>query len=110
MLSKKGEAKQNAGILEIIHTDICGPFPIKFVDVFDSFVTFTDDFLRYGYIYPIKERSEVLDKFKIFKDEVENQHDIKIKVVRFDRGGRVLWSTYPVWPISWTFCKVLTGK
>jgi hypothetical protein len=28
-----------------------------------------------------------LDKFKIFKTEVENQHDTKIKVVRSDRGG-----------------------
>jgi hypothetical protein len=28
-----------------------------------------------------------LDKFKIFKAEVENQHDIKIKVVRYDCGG-----------------------
>jgi hypothetical protein len=67
--------------------DICGLFPIKFVNGFDLFITFTDDFSRYGYIYPIKEQSEALDKFKIFKTEVENQHDIKIKVVRSDLGG-----------------------
>jgi hypothetical protein len=67
--------------------DICGMFPIKFVNGFDLFITFTDDFLHYGYIYPIKEQSEALDKFKIFKTEVENQHDIKIKVVRSDLGG-----------------------
>jgi hypothetical protein len=69
---KKGEAKRSAGVLEIIHTGICGLFPIKSVDGFDSFITFIDDFSRYGYIYPIKERSEALDKFKIFKAEVEN--------------------------------------
>jgi transposase InsO family protein len=57
------------------------------VDGFHSFITFTDGFSRYGYIYPIKERSEALDKFKIFKTEVENQHNIKIKLVRSDRGG-----------------------
>jgi hypothetical protein len=84
---KKNEAKRNAGILEIVHTDICGPFPVKSVDGFDSFITFTEDFSRYGYIYPIKERSEALDKFKIFKAEVENQHNIKIKIVRSDHGG-----------------------
>jgi hypothetical protein len=50
------------------------------------FITFTDDFSRYGYIYPIKERSEALDKFKIFKGKVENQHNIKIKLVRSDHG------------------------
>jgi transposase InsO family protein len=73
--------------LELIHTDICGPFPIESVDDFDSFITFTDDYSRYGYIYPIKHRSESLDKFKIFKAEVENQHNLNIKVVRSDRGG-----------------------
>jgi hypothetical protein len=52
---KKGEAKKSAGVLEIIHTYICGLFPIKYVDGFNSFITFTDDFSRYGYIYPIKE-------------------------------------------------------
>ena len=84
MLKKiKKDAKQSAGILEIIHIDICGPFPVKSVDGYDSFITFTDDYSRFGYIYPIKERSEELDKFKIFKAEVENQHNLKIKVVRF---------------------------
>jgi hypothetical protein len=71
--------KRSAGILEIIHMDICDLFPIKFVDGFDLFITFTYDFSHYGYIYPIKEGLEALDKYKIFKDEVENQHDLKIK-------------------------------
>ena len=57
------------------------------MDGYDSFITFTDDYSRFGYIYPIKERSEALDKFKIFKAKVENQHNLKIKVVRSDRGG-----------------------
>jgi hypothetical protein len=83
---KKGEAKQSVGVSKIIHTDICGPFPIKYVDRFDSFITFMDDFSRYGYIYPIKEQSEALDKFKIFKAEVENKHNIKIKIVSYDCG------------------------
>jgi hypothetical protein len=52
---KKSEAKRSVGVLEIIHTYIYGSFPVKSVDEFDSFITFTDDFLRYGYIYPIKE-------------------------------------------------------
>ena len=56
------------------------------MDGYDSFITFTDDYSRYGYIYPIKERLEALDKFKIFKTEVENQHNLKIKIVRSDRG------------------------
>jgi hypothetical protein len=47
---KKGEAKRSAGALEIIHTDICGPFPVKSVDGFDSFITFTDFFVLWLYL------------------------------------------------------------
>jgi hypothetical protein len=50
---KKG-ANQSTTTLEIIHTDICGPFSVKSVDGYDSFITFTNDNSRYGYIYPIK--------------------------------------------------------
>jgi hypothetical protein len=45
---------------------------VKSVDGLNSFITFTDDFSCYGYIYPIRERSEALDKCKIFKVEVKN--------------------------------------
>jgi hypothetical protein len=86
----KKDAKWSAEILERIHIDICGPFPVKSVDGYDSFITFTDDYSRYGYIYPIKERSEAWDKFKIFKTEVENQHNLKIKIVRSDLGGSIM--------------------
>jgi hypothetical protein len=51
----KKNAKRSAGILEIIHTDICGLFLVASVDGYDSFITFTDDYSRYGYIYPTKE-------------------------------------------------------
>jgi hypothetical protein len=39
---------------------------------FDSFITFTDDILSYGYVYAIKGFSKALDDFNIFKSKVEN--------------------------------------
>jgi hypothetical protein len=76
------------------------------VDSYDSFITFTDDYSRYGYIYPIKELSEALDKFKIFKTKEENQHNIKIKIVTSDRGGG---STTIVIPHMTTFLDLSQG-
>jgi hypothetical protein len=104
---KKGEAKRSAMVLEIIHIGICGMFPVKSLDGFDSFITFMDDFLRYGYIYPIKERSEALDKFKIFKTEVENQHNIKIKLVRSDCGGEYYGRHTPYGQVPRPFARFL---
>jgi hypothetical protein len=103
---KKSGATCSSGVLEIIHTDICDPFNVIIVD-FNSFITFTDDYSWYGYIYPICERSEALEKFKVFKAEVENQHDTKIKVVRSDRGGEYYGRHTPYGQVPGSFVKFL---
>ena len=103
----KKDDKQSVGILEIIHTDIYGRFPMKSVDGYDSFITFIDDYSHFGYIYPIKEKSEALDKFKIFKAEVENQHSLKIKVVRSDRGEEYYGRHTPYGQVPRLFAKFL---
>nr|GEY15134.1 putative zinc finger, CCHC-type [Tanacetum cinerariifolium] len=84
--NKKG-ATRSTGLLELIHTDICGPFP-SVIGGHKSFITFIDDYSRYMYLFLINEKSESLDMFKNFKAEVENQLDRKFKVVRSDRGGK----------------------
>jgi transposase InsO family protein len=80
---------------------------VKSVDGYDSFITFIDDYSRYGYIYLIKERSEALDKFKIFKTKVENQHNKKIKIVRSDRGEEYYGRHTPYGQIPGPFAKFL---
>ena len=66
-------------LLEIIHTDVCGPMSIEARDTYRYFLTFTDDFSRYGYIYLMKHKSETFEKFKEFQSEVENYRNKKIK-------------------------------
>jgi hypothetical protein len=51
------------------------------------FMTLIDDSTRYCYVYLLKSKDEALDFFKIYKAEVENQLERKIKRVRSDRGG-----------------------
>ena len=70
-----------------MNTDIRGPFPITSWNG-HRFITFTDDYSRYGYLYLIHEKSQSLKMFKIYKTEVENQPNRKIKAVRSDRGGK----------------------
>ena len=81
---------------------------MKSVDGYDLFITFTYDYSCFGYIYPIKERSEALDKFKIFKAGVENQHNLKIKIVRSDRvGGEYYGPHSPYGQVSGPFARFL---
>lgn len=84
---RKLSANRSTGVLQLIHTDICGPFPTASWNGQQYFITFIDDYSRYGYLYLIHEKSQALDVFKVFKAEVENQLREKIKAVKSDRGG-----------------------
>jgi len=57
---------------------------------YQYFITFTDDFSRYDYIYLMKHKSESFEKFKEFQNEVQNQLGKSIKALRSDRGGEYL--------------------
>ena len=70
----------------IIHSDICGEMSIPTKSQKVYFITFIDDYSRYGYVYLLKHKSEGFDAFKIFKTKVENQLNKTIKVLRTDRG------------------------
>jgi hypothetical protein len=48
--------------------------------------SFIDYFSRNTWIYFLRKKSEVFDKFKEFKALVENQIDKKIKVFRTENG------------------------
>lgn len=48
---------------------------------------FVDDFNRFTWFYPSKQRSDLYKKFLLFKKFVENQFNRKIKVVQRDWDG-----------------------
>ncbi|GKC46035.1 retrotransposon protein, putative, ty1-copia subclass [Tanacetum coccineum] len=77
-------------LLGLIHTDVCGLFKITSRQGASYFVTFTDDFSRYGYVYLLKHKHEVFETFKVFQKEVENQLGKTIKSLRSDRGGEYM--------------------
>ena len=85
-----GTMERANDLLEIIHTDVCGPMSVEARGGYRYFLTFTDDLTRYGYIYLMKHKSETFEKFKEFQSEVENHHKRKIKFLRSDRGGEYL--------------------
>ncbi|GJV77886.1 zinc finger, CCHC-type containing protein [Tanacetum coccineum] len=77
-------------LLGLIHTDVCGLFRTVSRQGASYFVTFTDDFSRYGYVYLLKHKHEVFETFKVFQKEVENQLGKTIKSLRSDRGGEYM--------------------
>ena len=74
-------------LLWVIHTNICGSFIPLAMGGYKYFITFVDDYPRYGFVELIHEKSESLEAFKAFKVKVELQQGKMIKVVHSDRGG-----------------------
>ena len=89
MSSKAFKAKgyRAEDVLGLIHSDLCGPMSTQARGGYEYFVTFIDDYSRYGDVYLLRRKSECFDKFKEFKAEVENKHGKRIKSLRSDRGG-----------------------
>ncbi|KAL0411482.1 UNVERIFIED_CONTAM: hypothetical protein Slati_3737900 [Sesamum latifolium] len=77
-------------LLDLVHTDVCGPLSIPARGGFSYFITFTDDHSRYGYVYLMRHKSEAFGRFKEYRLEVENQTNRKTKALRSDRGGEYL--------------------
>jgi hypothetical protein len=90
--SKRGERTSN--LLDLIHSDVCGPMSTCAINGCSYFITFTDDFSRYDYVYLVRHKSESLDEFKEFKTKVENQLNKSIKALRLDRRGEYLCFEY----------------
>jgi len=56
-----GKASKASSPLELIHSDICGPMNVKPHRGAFYFLTFIDDYSRYGYVYLLSHCCEALD-------------------------------------------------
>ena len=65
--------------LELVHTDVCGLMRVQARGGYEYFVTFTDDYSRYGFVYLVRQKSETFDKFREYKAKAEKQLGLHIK-------------------------------
>lgn len=75
-----------SALLELVHSDVCGPMEVTSLGGARYFLTFIDDFSRKVCVFTLKSKSECLNKFKEYKCLVENQLNVKIKTLRTDNG------------------------
>lgn len=73
-------------MLELVHSDVCGPMRIKSIGGAAYFATFIDDKSRWVDVYFLKTRSDVKEAFLKYKALIENQTEYRIKVLRTDNG------------------------
>jgi hypothetical protein len=83
----KAATARNLAPLELIHSDLCKMNGELTKGGKMYFITFIDDCTRFCYVYLLKSKDEALNYFKIYKAELENQLEKKIKRLRSDREG-----------------------
>nr|GEU68542.1 hypothetical protein [Tanacetum cinerariifolium] len=80
--------KRATDLFGIIYTDVCGPLRHVSRQGASYFITSTDDYSHYGYVYLLS--INMRSTFKVFKNEVENQLGKTIKALRLDQGGKYI--------------------
>ncbi len=86
--------------LELVHSDLHGPLPVATREGYRYWITFLDDATSYRAAMRLKQKSQALEAFKLFKATAENQLDAKIKELQDDKGGEYMSNEF----IKFTDC------
>ncbi len=73
--------------LELVHSDLCGKMNSKSLSGAEYFLTFIDDKTHYTWVYALKKKHEVFQKFTEWKAMVERESGHQLKILRTDNGG-----------------------
>ena len=73
-------------VLEYLHADVWGPSSVTSHGGCSYFLSVVDDFSRKVWVFLLKHKSDVFEKFKNWMCFVENQTGKKIKTLRTDNG------------------------
>jgi len=71
---------------DLIHVDIWGPNSIPSIQGHKYFLTIVDEYLRYTWIFSLKQKPEVVKVLENFVVFVQTQFETTIKIIRSDNG------------------------
>ncbi|GJZ33744.1 retrotransposon protein, putative, ty1-copia subclass [Tanacetum coccineum] len=78
-------------LLGLICTDVCGPFRTMSREGANYFITFTNDFSRYGFVYLMKHKNEVFETFKGYALETAARILNMVPTKKVDRTPYEIW-------------------
>lgn len=77
-------------VLDLVHSDVCGPMTTSTLGGARYFLTFIDDHSRKVWVYALKTKDQVFVVFKQFHASVERETGKKLKCVLTDNGGEFI--------------------
>lgn len=91
------DATRATQIMDLVHSDVWGDASVDSLGGSRYYVSFTDDYSRYTYVFTLKRKSDAFDAFKRWLALAENQTGRKLKAIRTDNGGEYVsneWDKY----------------
>lgn len=82
----KGKAWRALEVLQLVHSDVAGPFPAPSFRKARYVLSFIDDYSRFTWVYFLIHKSKVFDRFQDFKTHVEKQSRKVVKILHTDNG------------------------
>lgn len=79
--------RKSSRLLEIVHSDVCGPIDPVSYDGYKYFVTFIDDYSHFVVVYLLTHKSEVLKCFREYVQMTESKFNVRMAKLRCDNGG-----------------------
>lgn len=86
-IPKESSSERARGMLDSVHSDVCGPMEIPSLGGSRYFVTSIDEHSNWVTVYLKKRKSEVIHRFLEYEMYAERQTGRKIRILRSDRGG-----------------------
>ena len=80
--------------MDLIHSDVCGPFPIRTLHGKLYFIIFLHDHTHLVNVQLLASKDQVLEAWKIVKPLWENYVEWKVKIFQFDNSGEFINSTF----------------
>jgi transposase InsO family protein len=74
-------------VLDLVYSDVCGPFEVESLGDNRYFLTFIDDASRKMWVYFLRTKDQVFNYFQEFHVMVERETNKKLKCLRSDNGG-----------------------
>jgi len=83
-------SNRSSEILDLIHSDVCGPMRVESLGGAKYFVQFIDDCSRWSEIRFLKSKAEVLGTMEEVFNLIETQTERKVKCLQTDNGREYL--------------------
>lgn len=84
-------------VLELVHSDVCGPMPVRSHNHYRYFITFVDDYSRHCQVMFLKKKSDAFEAIKIYESLMTARLNTRLAAIRTDGGGEYISTECENW-------------